>query len=80
MRRCVSLCGLVETRTMGDGGEKGLKGAVSRPDVAAPCQLVAATVNREHAAAVRPTDAELPDRAVMPKAVASVVVQQVRRT
>ena len=44
-----------------DSGEKGLGRAVSRPDVAAPCHLVAAAVNRGQTAAVRPTDAELPD-------------------
>ncbi len=63
-----------------DRGEMGRGRAVSGPDVAAPCHLVAAAVNHGQTAAVRPADAELPDQAVMPKAVASVVVQQIGRT
>jgi len=58
----------------------GLGRAVSGPDVAAACHLVAATVNRGQVAAVRLADGELPDQAVMPKVVAAAVVQQIRRT
>jgi hypothetical protein len=65
---------------MGDCGEKGLGRAVRGPDVAEACHLVAATVNREQAVAVRPTDAELPDQSRVLEAVASTVVQQIRRT